>query len=208
MKILMTGFEPFGNSSMNPSAEVIRNFPANLFDKHQLRLEILPVVSKNAGETIVSLIEETKPQIVIMLGEASQTPAISVEKVAINWLDFRIADNSGEQIQDQPIIKTGRNAYFSTLPVRAIVDKMNLTGIPAKISYSAGTYICNQVFYLAMHTSLKQAVFPKCGFIHLPSLPEQVVEKKQLTPSMSLETSIKAVITALQTTIELYEFTR
>lgn len=204
MNIILTGFEPFNGSSTNPSAEVIKYFPVDLFPEHNLIREILPVDSVQAVAWLRESIQEAQPEIIILLGEATNRPVVSIEKVAINWMDFRIADNTGKQILDQSVIEDGPAAFFSTLPVYLIYQQLKAAQIPAEISLSAGAYLCNQVFYSSLYYSGLVDNKNLCGFIHLPSLPKQVVEKKQISPSMSLDTSLKAITIALQTCIQQY----
>jgi len=198
MKILLTGFEPFDGSNINPSAEVVQNFSDNFLPDHQLIKKILPVDNLKAVVWIDKNIPEIQPDIILHLGEASSRSVITIEKVAINWMDFRIPDNSGIQIKDQPVIEGAPTAYFSTLPISQIIELAKESGIPIDISLTAGAYLCNQVFYTSMHLS---KIFNKrclCGFIHLPPLPIQVVNKNQNSPSMDLETSIKAIELAIK----------
>lgn len=204
MNIILTGFEPFNRSATNPSAEVVKNFPVESFSEHNLVREILPVDSVKAIEWLKNAIQEYHPDIVLLLGEATNRPVVSIEKVAINWMDFRIADNSGKQVLDQAVIEEGPAAFFSTLPVNLIYSQLKAAQIPAEISLSAGAYLCNQVFYSSLYVSSLMDNHCLCGFIHLPSLPEQVIEKKQIAPSMSLDTSLKAITIALQTCIQCY----
>ena len=205
MEILLTGFEPFNGSTTNPSTEVVKHFPVDLFSDHNLVREILPVDSIKAVDWVRSKIQESHPDIFILLGEASLRPVVSIEKVAINWMDFRIADNSGNQISDQPVIAAGPAAFFSTLPVSLIQDQLKNAGIPAEISLSAGAYLCNQVFYTSLYYSSLENHKCLCGFIHLPPLPKQVVEKNQYSPSMSLENSLNAIILAMQICVQHFQ---
>jgi len=202
MNIILTGFEPFNGSTTNPSAEVIKNFPVDLFSGHNLILEILPVDREKAEAWLKNAIQETRPEILILLGEATNRPVVSIEKVAINWMDYRIADNSGVQVRDQAVVENGPAAFFSTLPVNLIHNRLKAAQIPAEISLSAGAYLCNQVFYSSLYYLSLYENKSLCGFIHLPSLPEQVVEKNQIAPSMSLDTSLTAITIALQTCIQ------
>jgi len=204
MNIILTGFEPFNGSSSNPSAEVIKKFPADLFSEHNLIREILHVDSVKAVEWLKKAIQENQPDIILLLGEATNRPVVSIEKVAINWMDFRIADNSGNQVLDQSVMEDGPAAFFSTIPVSLIHGQLKAAHIPAEISLSAGAYLCNQVFYSSLYYSSLVDIKCLCGFIHLPSLPDQVVEKNQISPSMSLDTSLKAITIALQTCIQHY----
>jgi pyroglutamyl-peptidase len=200
MKILLTGFEPFNGSSHNPSAKVIEHFPIEQFSDHSIKQKILMVDTVKAVEWIKDFLIEEQPDIVIHLGEASSRAVVSIEKVAINWMDFRIADNSGKQVLDKKIFDDGPDAFFSTLPVNQIYSEIKAAGIPVEISLSAGAFLCNQVFYSSMYY-LSQIKKSQCGFIHLPPLPEQIVEKNQNSPSMSYEMSLQAIIVALQTCI-------
>lgn len=204
MNIILTGFEPFNGSASNPSSEVINNFPVSLFSGHNLDLKILPVDSIKAVGWLKNKIQESRPDVIVLLGEASMRPVVSIEKVAINWMDFRIADNSGNQILDQSVIEEGPAAFFSTLPVNPIYNQLKNSGIPVEISLSAGTYLCNQVFYSSLYYASLENHKCLCGFIHLPPLPEQVVEKNQISPSMSLQTSLNAIILALQVCLQNY----
>lgn len=205
MEIILTGFEPFNGSTTNPSSEVVNHFPDELFSDHKLVRKILPVDSVKASDWVKNKIQETHPDIFILLGEASLRPVISIEKVAINWMDFRIADNSGNQILDQPVIEAGPAAFFSTLPVNLIHNQLKNSGIPVEISLSAGAYLCNQVFYSSLYYSSLANQQSLCGFIHLPPLPNQVVEKNQISPSMSLENSLNAIVLALQVCVRFFQ---
>ncbi|PKO04499.1 MAG: pyroglutamyl-peptidase I [Chloroflexi bacterium HGW-Chloroflexi-3] len=202
MNIILTGFEPFNGSSTNPSAEVIKNFPVDSFSEHNLIREILPVDSVKAVAWLRESIQAIRPEIIILLGEATNRPVVSIEKVAINWMDFRIADNSGGQVRDQSVVEDGPAAYFSTLPVNLIHNQLRAAHIPVEISLSAGAYLCNQVFYSSLYYADLIDNISLCGFIHLPSLPKQVVEKNQIAPSMSLGTCMTAITIALQACIQ------
>lgn len=205
MNIILTGFEPFNGSTKNPSSEVVKNFPIDLFSDHNLVREILPVDSVKAVDWIRGNIQRNRPDIIILLGEASLRPVISIEKIAINWMDFRIADNSGNQILDRSVLDNGPAAFFSTLPVSLIHNQLKNAGIPAEISLSAGAYLCNQVFYSSLYFSSFEDHKCLCGFIHLPPLPEQVVENDRISPSMSLETSLNAIILALRVCVQNFQ---
>jgi pyroglutamyl-peptidase len=135
---------------------------------------------------------------VLCLGQASRRIVISIERVAVNLLDFRIPDNAGNQVSDQPVVPGGPAAYFTTLPVRAILDHITSHGIPAQLSLSAGAYLCNQVIYVLLHHLQSQDLKLPAGFIHLPDLPEQAAKKSTPGPSMSLEIMIQGIRLALQ----------
>src|SRR6056297_420061 len=149
-KIVITGFEPFANEKINPSQELLtyRGVNKNGFDIHQ---RLLPVTVKEAGKIITDTIEALNPDYLISFGLNGKISHIALERVAINMVDARIPDNNGEQPKDMIIKEDGPVAYWSTLPLRTMENKLKEAGIPAKISYSAGTYICNYVMYSALH---------------------------------------------------------
>ena len=201
MRILLTGFEAFNGSKINPSARIIEQFPDEQFPNHTILKMVLPVDSKTAGQEITNKIDEFSPDIVLHLGEASLRPVISLEKVAINWMDYRIADNAGNTIADKKIDEDAPDAYFSTLPIHEMYPDILYNKIPVEISLSAGAFLCNQVFFTSMHYLKKMNSSAICGFIHVPPLPEQVVEKNLTSPSMSLELSLEAIVIALKSCI-------
>lgn len=198
MKILLTGFEPFGGSSFNPSEQVIRKLDGKSIDHVIISTEILPVDRARAPEKLIQALSTGLPNAVLCLGEASGRAAISIERVAINLLDFRIADNSGSQVVDEPVISDGPAAYMSTLPVRALSQSIQDAGIPVELSLSAGSFLCNQIFYTLMHTLTQQGRMIPAGFIHLPALPEQAARQGKAIPTMSLELIVFAVETIIR----------
>lgn len=202
MKILLTGFEPFDGSTTNPSSEILETLPNDPFPTHDILKKVLPVDSSSAVEWVKSTLPVFQPEIILLLGEASNRPMVSLEKVAINWMDFRIADNAGNQIKDQKIFDDAPDAFFSTMPLGKILENIKFAGIPVEISLSAGAYLCNQVFFSSMYYLNYYQINAICGFIHLPSLPVQVVEKNRNFPSMSKEVSLEAVRIALQTSLD------
>lgn len=205
MKILLTGFEPFDDSTTNPSSEIIEAFPNDPFPTHDILKKVLPVDSSSAVDWVKSTLPVFKPEIVLHLGEASGRPMVSLEKVAINWMDFRIADNAGNQIKDQKIFADAPDAFFSTMPLGKIQENIKSAEIPVEISLSAGAYLCNQVFFSSMYYLNHFQINAICGFIHLPSLPAQVVEKNRNFPSMSKDISLKAIVIALQTCLDFLD---
>lgn len=194
MSILISGFEAFDGSTSNPSACIVQA----LVTRSDIATVILPVDSVHGPNRLLEIISKIQPQAILCLGEAARRSAISVERVAINLKDYRIPDNNGITLQDEPVISDGPDAYFSNLPVRKITQAILAAGIPVELSLSAGAYLCNQVMYAAIHATRFTTPRPLVGFIHLPSLPQQVVEKNQSYPSMALETSQKAVQIAIQ----------
>lgn len=200
MKILITGFEPFGGESINPSYEAIKLLPDSINDAQIIKRQV-PTVFRKSIEELEKLIKEFNPDIVISVGQAGGRAEISIERVAINIDDANIKDNEGNQPVDETIFEDGENAYFSNLPIKAMVEKIKKGGIPASISNSAGTFVCNHIMYGLLYLIDKKYPHIKGGFIHVPYLPEQVVDKRN-TPSMSLDNIKKALILAIETIIE------
>ena len=193
--ILVTGFEPFGGEVLNPSALVARAL-------HGRRIGGVPVVGIELpcafGEAITVLrdaLATHRPQLVLALGQAGGRCDLSLERVAINIDDARIADNRGAQPIDEPVVADGPAAYFTTLPVKAIVAALRQAGYPASLSHSAGTFVCNHVFYGLQHALAGQAGV-RSGFMHLPYLPEQAVHHAG-APSLALGTLVDGVAAAL-----------
>lgn len=197
MKILVTGFEPFGGESRNPSAEVVERLPDIIGGAEIVKL-ILPVVRGKSSDAVKRAVEEHHPDVVLSIGQAGGRAAVSVERVAVNLDDYRIADNEGNQPADEPIVPGGPDGYFCTVPVKNIVESIQKAGIPAAQSLSAGTFVCNHLMYATLHFLADSYPNVTFGFIHIPYLPEQVTDKPG-TASMSLEVSVKAVKTAIQT---------
>ncbi len=198
MKFLVTGFEPFGQSSINPSEQVVRALMDRHFTEFGVETAVLPVHRFKGPQTLLTHLRQTRPDAVVCLGEAGGRTAVSIERVAVNLLDFRIADNDGLVVQDEPIMANGPAAYFTTLPVRALRQAVAATGIPAELSLSAGAFLCNQVTYELLHFLARQRLAIPAGFVHLPLLPEQVADQTPVRPSMALAMMITAVVTMLQ----------
>ena len=198
MKILLTGFEPFDNSRINPSKQIIQALVNEAIPGVQLDTAVLPVHLERGPEALLQAVEATQAEVIICLGQASRRAVISIERIAVNLLDFRIPDNAGNQVKDQLIISDGPAAYFTTLPVREIFDTLKEKGIPAELSLSAGTFLCNQVIYTLLHYLRSQEMESTAGFIHLPALPEQAAQMKGSIPSMSLENMIRGILIAIK----------
>ena len=195
MRILITGFEPFGESTVNPSERLVHAIAGREFPGVELSTHILPVDTLRAPQELLAALDETQPGAVICLGEAARRARISIERVAVNLLDFAIPDNSCQKLQDLPVVPGGPDAYFSTLPLRRLHGALHEAGIPAELSLTAGAYLCNQVMYTLLHAlhSQGQAHIP-AGFIHLPLLPEQAAVFPGLpAASMSVDTSAQAM---------------
>lgn len=195
-KILLTAFEPFDKEKLNPSWEVARQFDFENFtlpngETVEIIAECLPCVFGESLTVLQQALESHRPDIVISLGQAGGRSDITPECVAINLDDARIPDNAGNQPLGERILADGENAYFSTLPIKAIVRDLHAQGIPASVSYTAGTFVCNHVFYGLQHLCQAKGIV-KSGFIHIPYLPEQAVKFKG-QPSMAMATLVAGI---------------
>ena len=200
MKVLLTGFEPFGQEKVNPSWEAVKAFPELVEDVEVLKV-CLPVSFQKAVMMLEQTIDDYRPDVVLSIGQAGGRCAIEVERVAINIADSKKPDNDGYQPQECQLRADAPNAYFSNLPLKRLVEAIQNEGIPAAISNSAGLYVCNSVFYTAMHLVYSKYPNMQAGFIHVPYLPCQVVGKNK-QPFMSTEIvvqALKAVIHTLAT---------
>ena len=202
MKILLTGFEPFGKSTINPSEQVVGRLSKESLPDVKIDTAVLPMDLVESPASLLKAIEISRPEAILCLGQASRRKVISIERVAVNLLDFRIPDNAGNQIKDQSVVPEGPVAYFTTLPVREILKHILAQGIPAELSLSAGTFICNQITYTLLHHLEVQNLQIPAGFIHLPALPEQVAQMKTVIPSMSIETMVAGIRTALKVIVK------
>lgn len=192
MKILLTGFTPFGNNPLNPSQQLVESLPEFGNNGETLVKAILPVDQVQAPRILLDRLHQSQPDAVLMFGLASGRAKICLERVAINLQDFRIPDNAGVTITDKPVVDDGPAAYFSTLPVRVMLNALRVEGVPATLSLTAGAYLCNQVFFTLMHEITEKQLPIKAGFIHLPALPAQAADSDKNLPSMSLEQVIQA----------------
>ena len=184
MKVLITGFDPFGGETMNPAWEAVKLLKDEIGGAQIIKLQIPTVVGKSI-QKIHEKMQEIHPDIVISVGQAGGRFGVTPERVAINVTDARIPDNEGNQPIDVPIFEDGDTAYFSNLPVKAMVQAIKHAGYPSVLSNSAGTYICNHVMYGILYYIQKEFPGVRGGFIHVPYATAQVVDKPQ-TPSMSL----------------------
>jgi pyroglutamyl-peptidase len=197
MTLLITGFEPFGHSDVNPSEQVARALDGTEVGGLRIATAILPVEAQRGPANLLEAIRVFRPAAVVCLGEASRRPVVSIERVAINLMDYRIRDNAGNLVADRPVAADGPAAYFASLPVRAMLEAVLAEGIPCELSLSAGAFLCNQVMYSLLHHAAQQGLDLPGGFIHLPALPQQAARADLLIPTMSLETSLRAVRAAL-----------
>ena len=189
-KVLLTGFEPFGKASSNPSGEIVKQISGD-----NIVTAILPVAYAQSAERLLALIAEHNPDVVICLGQAEGRKEITPERVAINLDDARLADNEGVLRNDVKIFEDGPDAYFSTLPIKEIVEAIKAAGVPASVSLSAGAFLCNHVFYVAQNKFAGTKI--RSGFVHVPLMDEQAGEFPGL-PTMPLDQMVKAVRTMLE----------
>lgn len=196
--ILLTGFEPFDGQAINPSEEIAREINGATIARHKVVGALLPCVFGASVKELKHQIKLHDPDLVICLGQAGGRAEITPERVAINIDDARIPDNAGQQPVDKSIVKDGPAAYFSTLPIKAIVHELRRRQIPAAVSQTAGTFVCNHVFYGLMHELALHRPEVRGGFIHVPFVPEQTAEK----PSLRFEVMTEAVRVAIATAVE------
>ena len=196
-KILITGFDPFDGQSINPSSEIIKKLN-DLDQTYQLIKLQVPVVFEESANLVIPMIIQEKPDVIILLGQAGGRKEISLERVAINIDDARIPDNKNNQPVDQVIKPDGKNAYFSTLPIRTIVNQ--LKDYPIGISNSAWTYVCNHLMYQVLYTLDIHHIQAKAGFIHVPFLPEQTNDPSIF--SMSLDQMVHLINQVIHVIVE------
>ncbi len=197
MKVLVTGFDPFGGEPINPAWEAVKAMKDTIAGAEIIKMQIPTVVGKSI-EKIHQKMKELQPDLVISVGQAGGRFGVTPERVAINVTDARIPDNEGNQPIDEPIFPDGPAAYFSNLPVKAMVQAIKDAGYPSVLSNSAGTYICNHVMYGILYYIEKEFPNVRGGFIHVPYAPSQVVNKPS-TPSMALAditASLEAAVAA------------
>jgi pyroglutamyl-peptidase len=197
--VLLTGFEPFDGAAINPSWEAVRQLDGWSGDGFRVEARELPCMFGDAAEALRAFVDALRPDLVIAVGQAGGRPEISVERVAINVDDARIPDNAGRQPVDLPIVADGPAAWFTTLPIKAIVAAIRAQGIKAGVSQTAGTFVCNHVFYALMHHLRGRGQAVKGGFIHVPFLPEQAAAWPEPTPAMRLD----EIVTGLRVAVEV-----
>jgi len=200
LKILVTGFTPFGGEKVNPSYEAVKQLDSTILGAEVVTMEV-PTVFKKAIDTLEKAMETEKPDAVICVGQAGGRFEISVERVAINIDDARIADNEGNQPIDEPVYADGENAYFSNLPIKAMVKKIKESNIPAAVSNTAGTFVCNHIMYGLLYIIDKKYPDIKGGFIHVPFIAEQVMDKRN-APSMTTDQIVKGLTCAIEAVLE------
>lgn len=200
MKILVTGFDPFGGEVINPAIETVKRLPDTISGAKIIKLEI-PTVCHQSLRVIDEAIARYDPDVVLSVGQAGGRPDITVERVGINVDDCRIPDNAGNQIVDEPIYADGPAAYFVTVPIKAMVQRIRERNIPASVSNTAGTFVCNHVTYGVCHLLAVKYPGKRSGFIHIPFLPRQAVDKKNM-PSMSQDMMVEAITAAIEAVVD------
>lgn len=206
--VVLTGFEPYADFNTNPSCEAAKTFDGKEIGSFRIKSFQIPLAYKEIKPTITQIIDNQKPVVVINLGQ-SYRPLISLEKVAINFADLTestVIYNCGTRPKDETLEPDAPAAYFTTLPIREILTKLRQNNIPAEISYTAGTFGCNQIFYHTMHKINKDKLDTRAGFVHVPSLPSQAAQlqeaRKTKIPSMNLDTTTKALEITIRTTLQ------
>ena len=186
-KLLITGFDPFGGETINPAWEAVKRLPDVIGEYELSKLEI-PTVCGAASREVLDAAQEYQPDVILCIGQAGGRKAITPEMVGINLRHARIADNAGNQPQDEPVASDGPTAYFATVPVRRMAEAIEAAGLPAAVSYTAGTFVCNDTLYAILHHYHDTAV--RAGFVHVPFLPEQA---KEGVPCMPLEDIVRGL---------------
>ena len=198
--VLLTGFEPFAGDVVNPSSQAVSRMPAEIAGCSVARRE-LPTVFGRAREVMLDAIAGTSPDLVLCVGQADGRAEIALERVALNLDDARIPDNAGAQPVERTIVAGAPTAYLTTLPVRTIVRALGGQGIPATVSTSAGTFVCNHVFFALSHLIATERPWLRGGFVHVPFLPEQAASRPPGTPSMAVELMVRALTLAVEVSV-------
>lgn len=198
--VLVTGFDPFGGERVNPSWEICRQLQGKTIAGRRIEACKVPCEFRASIDAVARAIEKHRPAVVICLGQAGGRAHLSVERVAINVDDARIADNAGTRPVDEPIVREGPPAYFATVPVKAMTRAMRAAGAPAQVSNSAGTYVCNHVMYGVLHFLAASGNEARAGFIHVPYAEAQVLDKPAM-PALSIATMVRGVEAAIEAAI-------
>jgi pyroglutamyl-peptidase len=198
MIVLVTGFEPFTPHKVNPTEELARAVDGARVGNAVVHAAVLPVHHLEAAARVRTLLESVRPQAVLHLGLAAGRARIALERAGLNVMDYTVPDNAGCQMTGEPCDPSGPAAYFATLPVRAIVERLTEAGIPAYVSDTAGTYLCNQTLYTTLHAVAALVDPPRVGFLHVPLLPSMVAASGLDHPSMDLPLMRRAVEIALE----------
>ena len=200
MRILYTGFDPFGGEAVNPAYEAVKRLPDTVAGAEVIRLEV-PTEFARCAETVTAAIEQYAPDAVILVGQAGGRAAVTPEFVAINYKDARIPDNAGTQPVNEKIRPEGPAAYFSKLPVRQIAEGIRRAGIPSAVSYTAGTYVCNFLMYSVLDYLAARYPHIQAGFIHVPYAREQAARLNNGAPCLDIENMAQALCIAGEVTL-------
>jgi len=200
MKILLTAFEPFGGEAINPAQEAVNAIPERVAGARIVKLAV-PTVFGRSIETVYEAMKRESPDAVLCVGQAGGRAELTVERVAINLIDAEIPDNEGLQPRDTPVFPDGPAAYFAYLPVRAMVERIKAAGVPARISYTAGTFVCNQLMYGVLYYIEREFPGMRGGFLHVPYQREQVADRPD-APSLSGEDIAKGLEAATAAIVE------
>ena len=203
MKVLVTGFDPFGGEKLNPALEAIKSLPSEIQGAEVRWLEV-PTVFYKSAKILEEEIRLYQPDIVLCVGQAGGRKGLTPERVAINQDDARIPDNEGNQPIDRPIQLDGPPAYFSSLPIKAMIQAIKEEGLTASVSNTAGTFVCNHLMYQVLYLVEKEFPNIKAGFMHIPYMAEQVVDKPH-TPAMDLVDIVRGIEAAIRAIIEYGE---
>jgi pyroglutamyl-peptidase len=195
--VLVTGFEPFGGYAVNPSAELAKAMAGRVVEGYRVETAVLPVHHAEAPARARALLADLAPAAVVHLGLAEGRARVAVERVALNVMEYRIPDNAGVRVAGQPCVPAGPAAYLASLPVAEIVSALVAAGIPAYLSNTAGTYLCNQTLYATLHEIERLGLPTRAGFVHVPLLPEMVAAAGADQPSMDVAVTLRAVELAL-----------
>ncbi|AZU60296.1 pyroglutamyl-peptidase I [Neobacillus mesonae] len=190
-KVLVTGFDPFGHEKVNPALEAVKQLDEIIIDNVQIVTQEVPTVFHDSIEVVIKAIETHNPDVVICVGQAGGRTQVTPERIAINIDDARIPDNQKEQPIDEAIFEDGPAAYWTTLPIKRMVHEMRKAGVPAAVSNTAGTFVCNHLFYGLMHYINTNATEIRGDFIHIPYIPEQTVDNN--APSLSLDVIVNGL---------------
>lgn len=201
-RVLMTGFAPFGGESVNPSWQAVSLVAARRDDVAAVEL---PCEFGTSLPALGRALAEHRPSLVVCAGQAGGRAEVTPERVAINLIDARIPDNAGAQPLDAPVVPDGPAAYFSTLPVKACVAAIREAGVPASVSHTAGTYVCNQVFYGLMHLLATEFPGVRGGFVHVPFSPEQVAASGKPEASLGVDRIADALEALADTALRVTE---
>ena len=197
MKLLLTAFDPFGGETLNPALEAVKQLPDRIGGVEIIKLEV-PTVFGKSIETVAEAIRRERPDAVLCIGQAGGRRGLTPGRVAINIDDARIPDNEGNQPIDRPIVVGGPAAYFATLPVKAMVQAIRDVGLPADLSNTAGTFVCNHLLYGVLHLLATEYPGVRGGFLHVPFLPEQAADRPSPVPSLPLADIVRGIAAAVR----------